>query len=801
MGGRFLLEEKPITLGLIIFTFFCFIFLGTKTQALTYCVGCNSATAATCSGADPANPAADGCDTANVCTAGTNSVVCPTIADALDCIDDNDDTNATITIAQNPTMPLTPYTGPGSSNPINNTATMAAQTINILGGFNSTCTTRTVNALNTTINAPGGQRVFDIDSVTSTLNITIDGVTIQNGDPASGIGGGIRAQSSGAAGSLNFTSTNNTYNTNNAPSDGGGLGVSAGPGSATALIDSNTFINNSADAGGGVGVLNLAGNLTLTGNTFTDNSATNDGGGFATLFTGAPPIPLNNATLTNNTFTNNTAGGDGGGAIVDADVNITAMDNDFTDNTAGGEGGGLVAGSPDDANVSNNTFTNNLTNGSGGGLLLVVLDDATLDANEFDSNTADVNGGGASVDADGDVNAMGNTFAGNSAGGEGAGLFIVAQNVTLDANEFDSNIALAYGGGLHASVTNNAILTNHIFINNSSEVNGGGSDITAGNTTLTNNTFTMNSTLGDGGGLNLNISDVTSASIFNNIIFNNSATGDGGDIFIDDDFNNNLMGSTVNLSNNDFSDFFSVCENTVGCTPNVNQGSNNINTDPLFVNAPAGDVNLTANSPAIDLGSPTAPNLPATDFDGNPRIFGPAPDMGALEFTGSSTIDVTIVKSSDLIEVTEKKTVEITYTIILVNTGTQSATNITVQEPLPSGATLVGASAGCTENVVLGIVTCDVGTIGSGIQQTLTITISISPRGEEILNQAILRFLGAGGVTVEKNSNTVVITIKNAPSGCSLASGAAKPGTTAANILILLIPGLLFGIRALRRKD
>ena len=521
------------------------------------------------------------------------------------------------------------------------------------------------------------------------------------------------------------------------------------------------------------------------------------------MFTGAPPIPLNNATLTNNTFTGNTAGGDGGGAIVDADVNITATNNDFADNTAGGEGGGLIAGfgSPDVANVSNNTFTNNLTNGSGGGLLLMVLDDATLDANEFDSNTADVNGGGASVDADGDVNAMGNTFAGNSAGGEGAGLFIVAQNVTLDANEFDSNIAAAYGGGLHASVTNNAILTNHIFINNSSDVNGGGADITAGNTTLTNNTFTMNSTLGDGGGLNLNISDVTSASIFNNIIFNNSATGDGGDIFIDDDFNNNLMGSTVNLSNNDFSDFFSVCENTVGCTPNVNQGSNNINTDPLFVNAPAGDVNLTANSPAIDLGSPTAPNLPATDFAGNPRIFGPAPDMGALEFTGSSTIDVTIVKSSDLIEVAEKKTVEITYTIILVNTGTQSATNITVQEPLPSGATLVGASAGCTENVVLGIVTCDVGTIGSGIQRTLTITISISPRGEEILNQAILRFLGAGGVTVEKNSNPVVITIKNAPSGCSLTSGAPKPGTTAANILILLIPGLLFGIRALRRKD
>ncbi len=781
-----LLEKKPITLGIILFTFFCSLFLGSKARAESFGVGGPTAMAAHCT-ISATCPVGGG---------GGGGGVCPTLDFAVtDALADPTLTAETIKIAQGT------HNGPGGAPAIAPPFGVNPKTINIQGGFNSTCTTRTVNAQNTTINIPLVQRVFDIDAGTQTLNITVDGVTIQNGNPASGFGGGIRAQSSGAGGSLNFTSTNNTYNTNNAPSDGGGLGISAGPGSATAIISNNTFTNNSATSnGGGVGVLNLAGNLTLTGNTFTGNSATNDGGGFATLFTGAPPVPLNNATLTDNTFTDNTAGGDGGGAIVGANVNITAMDNDFTDNTAGGEGGGLVAGSPDVANVSNNTFTNNLTNGSGGGLLLVVLDVATLDANEFDNNTADVNGGGASVDAGGDVNAMGNTFAGNSAGGEGAGLFAVAQNVTLDANEFDSNIAGAYGGGLHASLTDNAILTNHIFINNSSDVNGGGADITANDTTLTNNTFTLNSTLGDGGGLSLNINDATSANIFNNIIFNNSATGDGGDIFVDDDFNDNLVGSAVSLFNNDFSDFFSVCVNTVGCTPDVNQGSN-INTDPLFVNAPAGDVNLTANSPAIDLGSPTAPNLPATDFAGNPRIFGPAPDMGALEFIGSSTLDVTIVKSSDVIEVTERKTEEITYTIILENTGTQSATGITVEEPLPADATLVVASAGCTENVVLGIVTCDVGTIGSGIERTLTITISLKPRGEELLNEAILRFLGVGGVTVQKSSNTVVITIKDAPSGCSLASGAPKLGTTSANILILLIPGLVFGIRALRRKD
>src|SRR3990172_7694173 len=604
----------------------------------------------------------------------------------------------------------------------------------------------------------------------TSADLTVQNCTFSN-NTTNGEGGGLFSSTSGVA-----TITNGTFNNNTAVNpalaadpDGGGAFFNSGPVSIT----NTNFTNNSATSdGGGVGVLNLVGNLTLTDNTFTNNTAVNgDGGGFATLFTGA--VQLNNATLTDNNFTDNSAGDDGGGAIVNANLNVTATDNTFTDNTAGGEGGGLIAGSgsPDDANLSNNTFTN---------------------------NSAEGDGGGAKVSADADVIATDNTFTDNSAGGDGGGLLTEAQNVTLDVNEFDNNIAAAYGGGLHASVANNAILTNHIFIDNSSDVNGGGADITADDATLTNNTFTLNSTLGDGGGLNLNINDATSANIFNNIIFNNSATGDGGDIFVDDDFNNNLIGSTVNLFNNDFSDFFSVCENTVGCTANINEASN-IDADPLFVNAAAGNVHLTANSPAIDLGSPTAPDLPATDFDGNPRIIGPAPDMGALEFTGPSTIDVTIVKSSDLSEVTEGRRVEITYTIILENTGTQSATGITVQEPLPSGASLEEASLGCTENVP-GTVICSVGTLGSAAEVTLTITISITPRGAEILNQAILRFLGAGGVTVEKNSNIVMITVEESGNGCSLASGPVHFETAAANFLILLIPGFVVGIRILRRR-
>src|SRR3972149_9749074 len=160
MDGGLTIKQKPITLSLFIFTFLCFLFLSTKAQALTYCVGCNSATAATCSGADPDNPAANGCDFTDVCTAGTNGVVCPTIVDALDCIDDNNDIDATIRIAQGT------RTGPGANKTIVNTAA-SDQTINILGGFDSTnCTSRTLNPSNTIIQAPLNDRVFKINNTT-----------------------------------------------------------------------------------------------------------------------------------------------------------------------------------------------------------------------------------------------------------------------------------------------------------------------------------------------------------------------------------------------------------------------------------------------------------------------------------------------------------------------------------------------------------------------------------------------------------------------------------------------------------
>jgi hypothetical protein len=56
--------------------------------------------------------------------------------------------------------------------------------------------------------------------------------------------------------------------------------------------------------------------------------------------------------------------------------------------------------------------------------------------------------------------------------------------------------------------------------------------------------------------------------------------------------------------------FSGVCSGQAG-------QNGNISVDPLFVN-PAGDFGLQLNSPAIDVGTNAAPNLPQTDLANKP---------------------------------------------------------------------------------------------------------------------------------------------------------------------------------------
>ena len=428
-GGSFH-KHKNSTLIVITFTFFCFLFLSTKARALVYCVGCNSATAATCSGADPGNMAAAGCTATTLCDDGVNSVVCPNIDEALDCIDLNNDTNATIRVAQGM------HTGPGSGNPIDNTATMAAQTINILGGWAaSNCVSRTLNPTNTTVD-PVNDRVFYISNTADfTLSITLEGLTITGGDPTSNIcgpspldednGGGVCVDSLMGTGGVNFTSKSNIYDDNEA-NRGGGLAVVAG----------------------GMGTGNM--NVTIMNDTFTNNLATQDGGGMLLAATGNSL----NATIDNDTIGGDNAfpvdgnqGNQGGGIAIRGEggsVDVSNQGNTITNNTAvdGFGGGGILiinkSGSTEPVTVSieEDEITLNEAEGDRGGGISIEAEsgttvNASINKTEIGNNSADTFGGGIAIRGPGEVN-----------------LFPVVNNIIF------KNIAFgAPGGGGVAAVT------------------------------------------------------------------------------------------------------------------------------------------------------------------------------------------------------------------------------------------------------------------------------------------------------------------------------------------------------------
>ncbi len=66
----------------------------------------------------------------------------------------------------------------------------------------------------------------------------------------------------------------------------------------------------------------------------------------------------------------------------------------------------------------------------------------------------------------------------------------------------------------------------------------------------------------------------------------------------------------------------------------INGGHNMLGStlDPMFVDEANNNCQLQSSSPCINVGDNNAPNLPEIDILGNPRLSGPAVDIGAYEY-------------------------------------------------------------------------------------------------------------------------------------------------------------------------
>jgi len=378
---------------------------------------------------------------------------------------------------------------------------------------------------------------------------------------------------------------------------------------ASAVLDGFTITAGTADGSGvhssGGGMYNKNSSPSVTGCTFSGNSAKYDGGGMYNDF--------GSLTVSNCTFMGNSAGDDGGG-MYDYFCSSTVTGCTFTSNSAGDDGGGMYHSSSGPT-VSGCTFTGNSAGDDGGGM----------------------------HDSSGCPTVTGCTFTGNSAGDCG-GIYNYDSKATFTNCTFASNLA-DFGGGMCNWGSSTQTITGCMFIDNSAGDGGGMYNRDSGSLIVTNCTFASN--LADFGGGMYNCYS-SSPMVTGCILWGNTAASEGNEIYNDPGIS---YPCTAVIS---YCDIAGCLDGGSWDTFLGTDGGGNIDMDPLFVDAAGGDFHLEVISTCINAGDNSAPSLPATDFDGDPRIIYGIVDIGADEVAGDVLIslNVTIEPSTGACTVT-----------------------------------------------------------------------------------------------------------------------------------------------------
>ena len=308
--------------------------------------------------------------------------------------------------------------------------------------------------------------------------------------------------------------------------------------------------------------------------------------------------------------------GEGGGIAIEAS-SPTISGNVITGNTACGGGGGIYVGFAAPL-IQNNVISHNTQSGCSGGQ----------------------GGGGIELGGAGAAQVIGNQIMNNSwTSGDGGGIAMdsagtpLIENNLIEGNTATGVSPAAVGGGIAMYNDSDPVIVQNLIINNTAD---------------------------RGAGVSVSVPFSSMGPVMvNNTIANNSATQSGSAVYAtgfdnNSEFYNNLMiaGGVTNAVTCDttYSPTSPIFQDNDGysgsvaafagsCT-GIAGSSGNISGDPLFNNPSGGDYTLQYASPVIDAGLNSAPDLPSTDFDGQPRIvaghLGDAAivDMGAYELQG-----------------------------------------------------------------------------------------------------------------------------------------------------------------------
>ncbi len=423
----------------------------------------------------------------------------------------------------------------------------------------------------------------------------------------------------------------------------------------TMLLDNCLIATNSADFGGGV--YGERSSVTVVNSAFIANNA-DQGGGFYASSGETNVIQCefrDNAAISGGAFAGddqwtasifdcqfiaNHAEDHGGALWADGD-SIIAADCTFDRNTAGNTGGAITIESQTLASIERCGFSAN-TASSGGGLMNHSFA-ATFVDSAFVGNSASAGGG---VCDDGML-LLSRCVVEENLADVGGGLHKVGGPIELRDCQFNGNIASQLGGGLFIAGFD-VVLERCAISHNTAAEQGGGMwvDLAGDQSVITNCLFAHNlSTYG--GGLYWNDSLDMLYPVSNCTIVANEALERGGGAYIDEPepfvFSNCVL--WANEPQQIFDDNDDEADVRYSCIEGGLNGEGNIESDPLFVDARAGDYRLAGGSPCIDAADNNA--LPADitlDLDGanrfvndfNTRDTGlgapPIVDMGAYEF-------------------------------------------------------------------------------------------------------------------------------------------------------------------------
>lgn len=358
--------------------------------------------------------------------------------------------------------------------------------------------------------------------------------------------------------------------------------IDAAPAGGTVLVEPGTYHENIDFHGKAITVKSLEGPAATR--------IEGVGGGAVVTFANGEGI---GSILEGFTVAEGVAGGircDGAGPIIrDCWIRL---------NSAGNGGGVSFVDSPT-GRLENCRFEDNAAIARGAGVDCV---DSTvvLDGCHFlDCVAAE---GGAVAALRGSLTVLDSTFHENQASGDGGALHVDNATLEIRRSTFFQNKG-RNGGALLLEGATGATMTGCLLIENSGVLFGGGLDVILSDLQITACTLGFNSAPSGGGigGLDATV------SVHNSIVHSNSP--------------NQIIVNGTSTTTVSYSDI-------QGGYP----GTGNLDVDPGFQNGAGGNLRLDTTSLLIDQGDATG--LPATDFEGDPRIVGAAPDIGADEFNG-----------------------------------------------------------------------------------------------------------------------------------------------------------------------